>query len=96
MAPLISHVYEQGLIEAEASRRPSASPPACSSPAPRASSRHRSRPTPSRWPPRARPSGASETGEEKVILTALCGHGHLDLSAYDFCLYCPGWPVPRA
>ncbi|HET7173593.1 MAG TPA: TrpB-like pyridoxal phosphate-dependent enzyme [Nocardioidaceae bacterium] len=24
-----------------------------------------------------------ETGEEKVILTALCGHGHLDLSAYD-------------
>ena len=24
-----------------------------------------------------------ETGEEKVILTALCGHGHLDLGAYD-------------
>ena len=24
-----------------------------------------------------------ETGEEKVILTALCGHGHLDLAAYD-------------
>jgi tryptophan synthase beta chain len=24
-----------------------------------------------------------ETGEEKVILTALCGHGHLDLPAYD-------------
>ena len=24
-----------------------------------------------------------ETGEEKVILTALCGHGHLDLSAYE-------------
>ena len=23
-----------------------------------------------------------ETGEEKVILTALCGHGLLDLSAY--------------
>jgi tryptophan synthase beta chain len=23
-----------------------------------------------------------ETGEEKVILTALCGHGHLDLGAY--------------
>ena len=23
-----------------------------------------------------------ETGEEKVILTALCGHGHLDLAAY--------------
>ncbi len=25
----------------------------------------------------------TETGEEKVILTALCGHGHLDLPAYD-------------
>jgi tryptophan synthase beta chain len=24
-----------------------------------------------------------ETGEEKVILTALCGHGHFDLAAYD-------------
>src|SRR4051794_26743023 len=24
-----------------------------------------------------------ETGDEKVILTALCGHGHLDLAAYD-------------
>ncbi len=23
-----------------------------------------------------------ESGEEKVILTALCGHGHLDLPAY--------------
>jgi len=23
-----------------------------------------------------------ESGEEKVILTALCGHGHLDLAAY--------------
>lgn len=23
-----------------------------------------------------------ESGEAKVILTALCGHGHLDLSAY--------------
>jgi tryptophan synthase beta chain len=24
-----------------------------------------------------------ESGEEKVILTALCGHGHLDLPAYE-------------
>jgi tryptophan synthase beta chain len=24
-----------------------------------------------------------ETGEPKVILTALCGHGHFDMSAYD-------------
>ena len=26
---------------------------------------------------------ARETGEETVILTALCGHGHFDLAAYD-------------
>jgi len=25
----------------------------------------------------------TETAEEKVILTALCGHGHLDLGAYE-------------
>ncbi|TDE18982.1 TrpB-like pyridoxal-phosphate dependent enzyme, partial [Actinomadura sp. 6K520] len=25
----------------------------------------------------------AETGEPKVILTALCGHGHLDMAAYD-------------
>ena len=24
-----------------------------------------------------------ESGEEKAILTALCGHGHLDLAAYE-------------
>ncbi len=24
-----------------------------------------------------------ETGEDKVIVTALSGHGHLDMSAYD-------------
>ena len=26
---------------------------------------------------------AKETGDETVILTALCGHGHFDLAAYD-------------
>ena len=25
----------------------------------------------------------AETGEEKVILTGLCGHGHFDMSAYQ-------------
>jgi tryptophan synthase beta chain len=25
-----------------------------------------------------------ETGESKVLLTALCGHGHFDLAAYVF------------
>ena len=24
-----------------------------------------------------------DSGEEKVILTALCGHGHFDMGAYD-------------
>ena len=63
-------------------RRRTASRPGCCSPAPRASSRRRSRPT--RSPRRStRPSRCIETGEEKVILTALCGHGHLDLPAYD-------------
>ena len=33
--------------------------------------------------PSARPSGPRRPGEEKVILTALCGHGHFDLAAYD-------------
>ena len=35
-----------------------------------------------------------ETGEEKVILTALCGHGHLDLGAYD--AYLSGQVVDHA
>jgi tryptophan synthase beta chain len=26
---------------------------------------------------------ARESGQEAVILTALCGHGHFDLAAYD-------------
>jgi tryptophan synthase beta chain len=35
-----------------------------------------------------------ESGEEKVILTALCGHGHLDLAAYD--AYLSGAMTDRA
>jgi tryptophan synthase beta chain len=34
-----------------------------------------------------------ESGESKVILTALCGHGHLDLAAYD--AYLSGTMVDR-
>jgi tryptophan synthase beta chain len=45
MSPLISHVYESGLIEAVGRSRRSASTPGSSSPAPRASSRPLSRPT---------------------------------------------------
>jgi len=25
----------------------------------------------------------TESGEQKVILTALCGHGHFDMAAYE-------------
>src|SRR3954454_430050 len=35
-----------------------------------------------------------ESGEEKVILTALCGHGHLDLAAYES--YLAGTMTDRA
>jgi tryptophan synthase beta chain len=28
-------------------------------------------------------NACKDSGEEKVILTALCGHGHLDLAAYE-------------
>ena len=82
MWPLISHLYETGLDRgggqgpARVLRRRRAVRPR-----PRASCRRPSRPT--RSPPRSkRHCAASETGEEKVILTALCGHGHLDLAAY--------------
>ena len=45
---------------------------------------HRAAPSPpTRWPPPSRRRWrCKETGEEKVILTALCGHGLLDLAAY--------------
>ena len=37
----------------------------------------------SRWPACIREALACrESGEEKVILTALCGHGHFDMPAY--------------
>ena len=63
-------------------RRARCSRPPCSSPAPRARSPRRSAAT------RIRAAidealAAKETGEEKVILFNYCGHGFLDLSAYD-------------
>jgi tryptophan synthase beta chain len=61
MSPLMSHVYELGLIEAIACRRQSVSPQASSSPATRASCRPPSRRT--RWPPPcARRSGPRRRG----------------------------------
>ena len=53
---------------------------------------HRSRPTRSPPPSRKR-CACRESGEERVILTALCGHGHLDLPAYE--AYLSGTMIDR-
>ena len=83
MAPLVSPLYEQGLIEARAVHADTTSSrPPSSSPAPRASCRRRSRPTPSA-PPSTRRCAARRPARRKTILFNLCGHGHFDLSAYE-------------
>src|SRR5205085_10200981 len=82
MSPLLSHVYELGLIEAMAlpqtecfraavqfARTEGIVPPPEPTHAIAACIREA--------------MAAKESGEERVILTALCGHGHLDLAAYD-------------
>ena len=83
MSPLLSHIYELGLIEAIAIAADRVLRRGASrSPAPRAS-------CPAPEPTHALAAcirealACKETGEEKVILTALCGHGHFDLAAYD-------------
>jgi len=82
MAPLVSHIYELGLVEAIAipqrecfagalqfARSEGIVPAAEPTHAIAAAIREA--------------LACKESGEEKTILTALCGHGHLDLSAYD-------------
>ena len=82
MAPLLSHVYELGLFEAEAVPQS-----ACFDAAVRFARAEGIVPAPE--PTHALAAAIREaercrdTGEEKVILTALCGHGHFDMSAYD-------------
>ncbi len=82
MAPLISHVYELGLMEAEAIPQTE-----CFSAAVQFARTEGIVPAPE--PTHALALAirealhAKETGEETVILTALCGHGHFDLAAYD-------------
>jgi tryptophan synthase beta chain len=82
MAPLISHVYELGLMEARAVPQTE-----CFSAAVQFARTEGIVPAPE--PTHALAIAirealeAKETGEEKVILTALCGHGHFDLAAYD-------------
>lgn len=82
MSPLISHIYEQGLIEAVA--KPQSE---CFAAGVQFARTEGILPAPE--PTHALAAcieealRCKETGEEKVILTALCGHGHFDLSAYD-------------
>ena len=84
MSPLVSHIYELGLVEADRHpadrvlRRRDLTFARTEGivPAPGADPRDRRVRS-------ARPWRCKETGEEKVILTALCGHGHLDLAAYE-------------
>ena len=82
MAPLISHVYEQGLMTAEAVPQTE-----CFSAAVQFARTEGivAAPEPTHALALAvrEAKKARETGEETVILTALCGHGHFDLPAYD-------------
>ena len=82
MAPLVSHIYELGLVEAI-----SIAQKECFAagvmfaktegivPAPE--------PTHAIAAAIREALNCKETGEEKTILTALCGHGHLDMSSYE-------------
>lgn len=82
MSPLVSHVYELGLMEAVAKPQTECFAAGIQFartegivPAPE--------PTHALAECIAEALRCKESGEEKVILTALCGHGHLDLAAYS-------------
>jgi tryptophan synthase beta chain len=82
MSPLISHVYELGLMEAIAIGQLECFEAAITFarsegivPAPE--------PTHALAACIREALACKESGEEKVILTALCGHGHFDMAAYD-------------
>lgn len=82
MAPLISHLYELGLLEAVAIGQTECFEGAIKFartegiiPAPE--------PTHAIAAAIREAEACRESGEEKVIITALCGHGHFDLAAYE-------------
>jgi tryptophan synthase beta chain len=82
MAPLVSHLLELGLIEAQAVKQTAAFEAAVQFartegilPAPEPT--HAIRLTIDEA------LRAKEAGEERTILFGLCGHGHFDLAAYD-------------
>ena len=82
MAPLVSHLYDHGLVEAIAIPQRECFAAALQFartegivPAPE--------PTHAIAAAIREALACKEAGESKVILTALCGHGHLDLAAYQ-------------
>jgi tryptophan synthase beta chain len=82
MSPLLSHVKELGMFEAEAIDQT-----ACFDAAIRFARTEGIIPAPEPTHALAaairEAEACIETGEEKVIVTALCGHGHFDMAAYD-------------
>ena len=82
MAPLVSHVYDLGLVEAISIPQIE-----CFSGAVQFARAEGIVPAPE--PTHAIAAAVREavacreSGESKTILTALCGHGHLDLASYD-------------
>ncbi|KAI6670491.1 hypothetical protein NL676_005376 [Syzygium grande] len=74
MAPLISHVYELGLMEAIS--------------IPQVECFQAPEPTHAIAATIREALLCRESGESKVILTEMCGHGHFDLAAYE--KYLPG------
>ncbi|MGI9621880.1 MAG: TrpB-like pyridoxal phosphate-dependent enzyme, partial [Acidimicrobiales bacterium] len=82
MSPLVSHIYELGLVEAVAIPQLECFTSAVQFartegivPAPE--------PTHAIAAAVREALACKESGEPKTILTALCGHGHLDLAAYE-------------
>ncbi|RLE22138.1 MAG: TrpB-like pyridoxal-phosphate dependent enzyme, partial [Actinobacteria bacterium] len=82
MSPLVSHLYETGMVEAIAIPQTECFAGALQFartegivPAPE--------PTHAIAAAIREALACKESGEEKVILTALCGHGHLDLASYE-------------
>ncbi len=82
MSPLVSHIYELGLAEAEAIGQVECFQAALMFartqgivPAPE--------PTHAIAAAIREANRCKESGESKTILTALCGHGHLDMAAYE-------------
>ncbi len=82
MAPLVSHLYELGIMSATAIQQTE-----CFAAAVQFARTEGILPAPE--PTHAiaecirEANRCTETGEDKVILMALCGHGHFDLASYD-------------